>query len=118
VIARARAIVESAVFEQAVTNPTCRLDVSLLAVIDDVVLDLIADLVCVTPDGITLVAYQIDAADSLMGAPSSSPQATAANLAEAFAAAAKRAPRTVEIIHATDGTCSHFEVAGDLRVGL
>ncbi|MCC7370872.1 MAG: Uma2 family endonuclease [Chloroflexi bacterium] len=64
-VATAQRIIASMAFREAVAHPTCRRDVSLLAVVDGTVLDLTADLVYDTEEGVVLVAF--DFADPAMG---------------------------------------------------
>ena len=58
IVERSRAIIESQAFKAAVANPTCRWNVPLLAMVDATLLDLAADLLYETVDGLTLVAFR------------------------------------------------------------
>ena len=105
VIARAETIVGSEAFERAVTSPTCRRAVPLLAVVDGVVHDLVVDLVYETADGVTLVIFDVD---GLAGSSTSENGTLAEHLARAFERATGRAPAAVDVICGSEGSCTRF----------
>jgi hypothetical protein len=105
VVAQARAIVGSEAFKQAVANPTCRRDVRLLTVIDGVVVDLVADLVYETPDGVILVSYDIARRPDGGGGAARGP---APHLAQAFERATGHTPVAIDRLNAADGSTTRL----------
>ena len=122
VVARARTIVESRAFTDALADPTCRRTVPLLGVVDGTMLDLMADLVYETADGVTLVGFDLENREggSVAGTPSR--RAIAGLLSLAFTAATLRTAHAVAVIGSLPGEMDHFtdtaELASEARAGL
>jgi ATP-dependent helicase/nuclease subunit A len=103
-VACARAILGSAAYQRAVQSGACRREVPLLARVDGVLLDLVADLVYDVAEGAVLVVYELaDRQEDARSAGSWTAAQQAGLLALAFRAATGRQPAAVEIIHAAEG---------------
>jgi hypothetical protein len=106
-VRRAQAIVDSQAFRDAVANKTCRWSVPLLGMVDGVTLDLVADLIYETADGVTLVGFDLRDAEPVErcdrpGDTGNRPD-QGGTLALAFLAATSQEPAAVEIVRAVDG---------------
>jgi ATP-dependent exoDNAse (exonuclease V) beta subunit len=103
-VAGARAVLASPAYQRAVQSGACWQQVSLLATVDGVLLDLVADLVYEGVEGTVLVIYEL--ADRRQDARPAEPWTAsqkAGLLALAFRAATGRQPSAVEIVHAAEG---------------
>ena len=109
---------ESQSFKRALAHPTCRRDVPLLGMVDGTLLELVADLVYETADGMTLVGFLVDHGEGEgEGASGGTPlprRAVAGLLALAFTSATRLAVRAVEVIAGADGSVTRFTGAADL----
>ena len=103
-VACARTILASPAYQRAIQSTACWQQVPLLATVDGVLLDLVADLVYEGADGAVLVIYEL--ADGQPDARSVEPWTAsqkAGLLALAFRAATGRQPSAVEIVHTAEG---------------
>jgi hypothetical protein len=113
-VGRAQAIVESQAFKDAVANPSCRWNVPLLGMVEGTLLDLVADLVYESADGVTLVGFDLDHGRRGSQGSQRTHRSAAGLLSLAFTSATQLAVDTVDIIDSRDGLSSRFTNAATL----
>jgi ATP-dependent helicase/nuclease subunit A len=107
-VERARAIVESQAFKDAVANPTCRWNVPLLGMVESTLLDFVADLVYETPHGVVLVAYDLHRGHTLRVNGPDADCAFPGLLCLAFTSATRLPVHAIEVVDGRSGVSTRY----------